>query len=63
MTILKKGTCETSATISSTVYVCNSCGYTTMSNQSECPQCHSQLSKVTSSRDEEKPSDNPSNIV
>jgi len=67
MTILKKGTCESSVTTSSMVYVCSGCGYTEMassgdSGAKECPQCHSQMS-IMSSNTEENPSGNISDAM
>ena len=68
MTILKSGTCHSSVTISSTVYVCNSCGHTELSKTEQsidrkCPKCGAQMSMVSSSCEEESLPDNTSDLV
>ena len=56
MSIIKRGTCESSAIVSSTVYVCSSCGHTEIANGGssvkECPSCHASMHLVTSNSDD-----------
>lgn len=63
MTMFKKSTCPSSVTVSSKVYVCDGCGHTEMatsasSGTKECPKCHSKMSMIYSSCEEETSSDN-----
>lgn len=67
MSIFKKGTCSSKVTISSTVYVCNSCGYTEIAKSEtegskKCPKCNSDMSMVSSSCEKEN-DDNTSESV
>jgi len=53
MSIIKRGTSDSIVVISSSVYVCNSCGHTEMTKDDigtkECPKCHSEMKLVSSS--------------
>ena len=54
MTMLKKGTCSSSVTVSSKIYVCNGCGHTEMAKEQlggkrRCSKCNSVLSIISSS--------------
>ena len=53
MSILKRGKCDTSVVSSSTVYVCNDCGYTEMDDSSgrskKCSKCNTTMVRVSAS--------------
>jgi hypothetical protein len=68
MTMIKKGTCRSSVSVSSKVYVCDGCGYTKMAASEsgmdkECPKCHSKMSMISSGSEENASSDNAPDIV
>jgi len=55
MSLLKKGTCETSIVISSAVYACEKCGHIEvvkgdddMMTPKECPKCQSIMKLISS---------------
>lgn len=53
MSIIKRGTSDSLIVVSSSVYVCNSCGHTEMAKDEngtkECPKCHCEMRLVSSS--------------
>lgn len=53
MSILKRGTCDSSVVSSSSLYVCNSCGHTEMAKSGapskKCPKCEDNMDVVSSS--------------
>lgn len=69
MPLFKKGTSHSSMTVSTMVYVCSGCGHTEIASSKsgrrtkKCPRCHSQMSCMPTSADEETPSDNDSDSV
>lgn len=67
MSMIKKGSCPPSKiSVSSTVYICNSCGYTQMikgSSKKKCPKCHSDMTMISSSCDAESSNQETSNTV
>lgn len=68
MTMLKKGTCLSSVTISSMVYICENCGHTEIAmsetiDNKECPKCHSKMSLISFSCEAKSPPDNSSDSV
>jgi len=63
MSFIKKGTCDSSITVSSMVYVCSSCGHTEIASDGssikECPVCHTSMSLIASQSNAESPSNTP----
>jgi rubrerythrin len=63
MSIFKKGTCECPVTISSIVYVCNSCGHTEIAKSDvgskKCPKCDSEMQMVSTSCEKEDDNNSP----
>jgi rubrerythrin len=65
MSLFKKGTCHSSVVISSTVYVCPSCGHTTVIRDNdnctqECPKCNTRMNMVSSNSKKENDSSSKS---
>ena len=63
MTILKKGECHSAVAISSSVYVCSSCGHTDISKSfadgdKKCPKCGSAMSCMSTTCEEKDLPDN-----
>lgn len=63
MSFIKRGTCDSSVTVSSMIYVCSSCGHTEMagdgSSVKECPVCHASMSLIAPQPNTESPSNTP----
>ena len=59
MALFKKGTCNSSIVVSSSVYACTSCDYTEIvrdddGKNKECPKCHSRMKIISSQAQVEK---------
>lgn len=51
MTMIKRGTFDTTVVVASSVYVCSACGHTEMldgdvDSHKECPVCHAEMMTV-----------------
>jgi len=64
MTILKKGTCDSSIVVSSSVYTCPECSHTEIkcgqTGEKKCPKCNAVMIIISSHVEE---SEDPSAIV
>jgi rubrerythrin len=58
MSMIKRGRSDGEVVVSSSVFVCNSCGYTEIASgdgsTKECPKCKSEMKLVSSSAESSK---------